>query len=174
MDESVRRMIVDIACDAFPVIIRAASLPASVKWKSNIVGSVDYCPQCFCARSKTAPFRVTDAFRKKSPVSTLQIIPVDGTADRVAGRVFRVRVAGRGDVYVQVTVRTDRQILQLMAVGSSKFRAAGVWQIWYNHLSIEQPVAVGIVAESTDLIRFTDVNVSCASDRSKNHPVRMP
>ena len=78
MDESVRRMIVDIACDAFPVIIRAASLPASVEWKSNIVGPVDYCPQCVCARSKTDPFRITDAFRKKCPVSTLQIIPVDG------------------------------------------------------------------------------------------------
>ena len=118
--------------------------------------------------------RVTDAFRKKSLVSTLQIIPVDGTADRIAGSIFWVRVAGRGDVYVQVTVRTDRQILQLMAVGSSEFRAAGVWQIRYNHLFIEQLVTVGFVAESTDLVRFTDVNVGFASDRSKNHPVRKP
>src|SRR5262249_46313940 len=152
MDESVRRMIVDIACDALPVIIRAASLPASVKWKSNIVGSVDYGPQRISTWSKCESFRVTDAFREKSSVSTIQIITVDGTADRITSRVFRVRVGGRGDVYVQVTLRTDRQILQFMAVGSSKFRATSVRQIRYNHLFIEQLVPVGIVAEPTDLI----------------------
>src|SRR5262249_5797829 len=83
MDESVRRMIVNIACDALPVIIQAACLPASVKWKPNIVGSVDYCPQRVSTWCKSESFRVTDAFCKKSLVPTIQIITVNRTADRI-------------------------------------------------------------------------------------------
>jgi hypothetical protein len=64
-------MIVDIACDALPVIIRAASFPASVKWKSNVVGSVDYDPQRVRTWSKGESFRVADAFGKKSPISAI-------------------------------------------------------------------------------------------------------
>ena len=87
-------MIVDIACDAFPVIIRAASLPASVEWKSNVIGSVDYGPQRVSTRSKSESFGVTNAFGKKSTVSAIQIVPIDGTPDGITTLVSRVRVGG--------------------------------------------------------------------------------
>ena len=60
VDEFVRRMVVNVGGNQYPVVVQSAALPTVVEWVEDVIGFVDRGPKLIRTWDKCEPFGVAD------------------------------------------------------------------------------------------------------------------